>query len=386
MRICLVDTLLETHLVESLGRALSEAGNDVRSTGRLWQGWRAPAEAEDVTRLAVAVDEMVAWRPDVVVAIRPSALSEASIDRLRAAGALLVAWFSDDPVLFKVQSRALAPLYDLTLHTADPATLELYEEQVGVRGWNFPFWSDEVATPPRYGSVERRTQLVFIGNTHTRVKRWRYDWIAALPISVEILGRVAHDDAGIHRGFVEDPAELAAAAAGSDWALNISQRFSDYRGTELDFPELAALGEFSLPSRVVQTAAAGIPTVSYVASPAAAAWSGEIFPPVRTVAGPADLVTLVESTSPGELESISVATLDWFRQHYHARRRAAFLLWLLSARAARRSWSSHARATAFLTFDEPRWKSISRVIRRPRSPAEVPPPDDRSRQRRGLPT
>lgn len=383
MRICLVDTLNERHVTTSLARALSARGHDVLMTGPVWHGWRLPNEAEDRARLAVVVDGVIDMRPDVVLAIRSAALRPEQVDRLRANKIFTVAWFSDDPVLYKIHTARVAPHYDVTLHTATAPTLEMYEFSLGVRGLAFPFWTDETAFPRSYDARRCDLDLVFIGNTQTRVKRWRYDWIADLPMSRAIYGEVADDPAGIHAGVAPDDRSLARACVRGRWGLNISQRFVDYAGTRFDFPGFADLGEYSMPSRIVQLAALGVPTVSLVGSEQAAQSMARLFPPVVSVRAAAELTALVTGTCE-DLEALHTSSADmhtWFSHHYTASARARFLEQVI---AAPRKWTkltAARRATAFLDVPDGRRavdklvfhgiRTLRAVGRRPRRAADA---------------
>lgn len=263
MRIALFDGLLEEHVPQSLERALRARGHDVLTTGRVWQGTRLPKEPADRERLAAVVDDVLARRPDVLLTWRAAALRPEQLDRLRSAGVLLMAWFSDDPVLFRQSTGALAPHYDVTLHTGAEETLELYERDSGHLGVSMPFFTDSQAFPRTWGSRDVEYPVVFLGNTHTRVRRWRYDLLAGTGLPVALFGKVAADDAGLHAGELADDREVAAVLARAGVGVNVPQRFADYAGTATDFPGLAELGEFRTPSRVVQYAATGVPVVTY---------------------------------------------------------------------------------------------------------------------------
>jgi hypothetical protein len=326
---------------------------------------------------------VIAVRPDVVIVIRSAALRPEQVDRLREHKIFTVAWFSDDPVLYSAHTARVATHYDLTLHTATAATLDLYESNLGVRGLAFPFWTDETAFPRSYDPRRCDLDLVFIGNTQTRVKRWRYDWIADLPLSRAIYGEVAHDPAGIHAGVAVDDRALARACVRGRWGLNISQRFVDYAGTRFDFPGFEDLGEYSLPSRVVQLAALGVPTVSLVVNERAAQSMAQLFPPVVTVRGREELIALVAGMRD-DIEGLSARSDDthaWYARHYTASARARFLEHVL---AAPRKWTklpAARRATAFLDLRDrsgladklviQRSRMLGAVRRRPRVAADV---------------
>lgn len=363
MRIHIVDTLLEDHLTHSLATALRELGHEVRCTGPVWHGWRLPREGPERERVDEVVTEVLAARPDVVLAMRTATLDEGHLRRLRRHGVFTVGWFSDDPVLFAKQSRRIAPHYDRTVHAAMGPVLELYERELGVRGLGMQFWASDADFPRCYDPAACDIDLVFIGNTHTGVKRWRYDWIAALPVTRAVYGKTSEDPAGIVAGLIEDPVELARCSARGRFGLNISQRFADYEGTIFDFPGLAELGEFPLPSRVVQLASAGVPVLALVASSRAAADLAVLFPPVVVIEDAEQVADVIASHDEAALAELSGTTRAWCEQHYRPAARARFLHAVLHRPGRYRRMDADARATAFLGHPTPDQAWTRRVRR-----------------------
>jgi hypothetical protein len=364
IRICLVDTLNERHVAYSLARALAARGHDARTTGPIWHGWRLPNAPDERARLAAVVDGIVDQRPDVVLAIRSAALRPEQVDRLRKSGIFTIAWFADDPVLYKAQTARVARHYDLTLHTATAPVLTMYESELGVRGVTFPFWADVVEFPRSYDPLACDLDLVFIGNTQTRVKLWRYDWIAGLPVSRAIYGEVADDPAGIHAGVADDVSELVRACLRGRLGLNISQRFTDYAGTRFDFPGLAEFGEFLLPSRIVQLAAVGVPVVSLAGSEEAAKSIGRLFPPVLTVRSQDELVALTHLVRDDRHRLLELSELmhRWYARYYTADARARFLEHLISNPERWTKLTAIERADAFLKVPTPSSGPINHLI------------------------
>jgi len=161
---------------------------------------------------------------------------------------------------------------------------------------------------------------------------------------------VADDPAGIHAGVAPDDRSLARACVRGRWGLNVSQRFVDYAGTRFDFPGFADLGEYSMPSRIVQLAALGVPAVSFVGSDEAARSMAKLFPPVVTVRDPEQLTALVIAMRD-DIDGLSARSDEmyaWYARHYTASARARFLEQVL---VAPRNWTAleaARRATAFL--------------------------------------
>jgi hypothetical protein len=317
----------------------------------VWSGWQFPEEQADRKGIADIVDNVIASGPDIALVLRAATLLPEEIWRLRAQGIFTIAWFPDDPVLYEVQTSLIASHYDLTLHATTAAVLTLYESDLGVRGLAFPFWTDNVAFPRLYNPDKSEVDLVFIGNTHTRVKQWRYHWIAELPLSTEIHGLVKEDPNGIHRGSAISDKDLARAAARGRLGLSLSQRFSDYSGDRFHFPALDALGEYVLPSRIVQLAAVGVPIVSLTHFRETVQSINRIFPPVITFASKEELVRLAKQmrTTPSRLSEISQSTHSWFQCHFTAEARVRFLEVVLADLDKWTALPAKARATAFLS-------------------------------------
>lgn len=318
LRIVLFDGLLEEHVPDALDRALRERGHEVLRTGRVWHGTKMPRTPQDRAALHAVVDTVLDARPDAVLTFRPAALRPEQTERLRARGVRLLAWFSDDPVLFAESTREMAGLYDVTLHTGGEETLALYEAD-GHLGVTMPFFADPRVFPRRWAGPAAEHDVVFLGNTHTGVKRHRYDVLAATGLPVRIFGKVAEDPAGLHAGVLSSDAEVADLLARTRIGVNIPQRFADYAGSRHDFPQLAGLGEFVTPSRVVQYAATGVPQVTYRHTEPA----DDEAPGVVVRAGE-DLGAALRDllADPDRQAELSRAGYEWFRRWYTADSRA----------------------------------------------------------------
>ncbi|WP_336923647.1 glycosyltransferase family protein [Aquipuribacter sp. SD81] len=330
MRIAFVDDILERHVLSSLERALRARGHEVLTTGALWHGDRAPSDPEDVARVDAALEDVLAWRPDAALTPRVATLSQAQVARLRARGVVTVGWLPDDPVLFRASTGRRAPWYDVTLHTGGEAELELYAG-AGVHGVSFPFFTDEVAFPPvglapgRYRGAGPELGTVFLGNTHTRVKRWRHEWLRASGAPVTVVGQTAEDQSGLPSTLAADDREVARVLARARYGVTMSQRFADYAGTRYDFPGLADLGVFAVPSRVVQLAASGVPIIAKV--------DDEVPPfPCVVVREPAELGAAVArlDADPRAARDLAARAHAWFRSGFHADGRALLLEQLLA--------------------------------------------------------
>jgi hypothetical protein len=270
-------------------------------------------------------------RPDVLLNFRAASLPPPLVDRIKGQGIYAVAWFADDPVLYKVSTAEVVDKYDLVLHAGDERVLEMYERTKQRRGVTFPFWVDDVAFAYGYDPGVADLDLIFIGNMNVPAKRWRYDWLAAYPRSIAVFGKVPQDPAGIHAGQLDKSVDLATAIRRARLGLNISQQFRDYSGTRFDFPGLADLGEYIMPSRVLQFAAVGVPIITLQLDPGHD-WN-TLFPEVIKIKDQSELASVVAGLSPdhGQLRALSHATNVRFRRHYSAQSRARFLEELLTS-------------------------------------------------------
>ena len=356
MRIAFFDSIEELHVAQGLRHALERRGHEVRWTGLLWHGYDLPSAPDDVRRLDAAVDDVIGWRPDALLTFRAASLTPANLERLRTAGIRTLAWFNDDPVLFGVSTGEVAPLYDMTLHTGGTEVLDLYEQRVGVRGVAFPFYADRVMFPLRYRArtAGRSTPAaaVFLGNTHTRQKQWRYTVLDASGADVVVYGKVRGNTEAfpLHAGYLASVAEVAAMLPRFALGISIPQRFSDYRGTPYDFPGLAELGWFSLPSRVVQMAAVGLPVVDL--RPGGPGPRGV---PTVEVHDHQQLEDVVDdlARSPRRRAQLSLRGHEWFLRGYTTDARAAFLERVIQDPAGHAALDVGQRATVYRDVPAP---------------------------------
>jgi hypothetical protein len=168
----------------------------------------------------------------------------------------------DDPVLYGLCYGQIVDAYDLALHCAGSRVLDFYRYRGHRVGVNFPFWLDPAVWPLRYRPEACDAGPVFYGNLQGPAKRGRYEALCAVADDLSIYGRSTDDPRGVSRGQLHGPAEAVAALPRHRLGLNMPQRFADYAGTAYDFAGLAMLGNFFLPSRVLQYAALGLPTLT----------------------------------------------------------------------------------------------------------------------------
>lgn len=265
MRIALFDGIVETHVGSSLERALIVAGHEVFNTGKIGHGYSFVSNISSQQIIENALNQVLDYKPDVIFVFRPGSLPYPLLKRAKASGAILVAWFSDDPVLWNLSYGPVVDSYDVVLHCGTSRVLEFYEEMHGrPTGVNFPFWTDEVAFPYVYGERELEHDAIFLGNVHDEVRRQRYFDLATLNSNIRIYGNVARDYHGIWGGYLDSDAEVVEAGRRAGLAINIPQYFRDHIGLDTWFDGLDNLGFFQYPSRVIQYAAMGLPVISVV--------------------------------------------------------------------------------------------------------------------------
>lgn len=265
MRICIFDGILETHVGSSLERSFVKFGHETFNTGKIGSGFKFPKSYEDVSHLEASVQDAIRFEPDVVFVMRPASLPHRLLQKLQSTGATMVAWFSDDPVLFDLSYGPILSDYDIILHCGNERVLNYYEDYFGFpTGVNFPFWTDHEAFPKVWGSRTPDTDLIFLGNVHDAVRRDRYFAMGSSDLRIRVHGNIGADYFGIGGGYLLTDQEVAEAASTALVALNIPQFFKDHRGLETWFPGLDRLGYFQFPSRVVQYMAMGLPTISVI--------------------------------------------------------------------------------------------------------------------------
>ncbi|WP_313823356.1 hypothetical protein [Citricoccus sp.] len=348
MRVVLYDGIQETHVASSLDRALRSRGHAVYHTGRFGSGYLFRNTDELLPTIADHLDLITDFGPDLVLVFRPASAPYPVLQALRGTGAVVAAWLSDDPVLFKDSYGPIVDLYDLILHCGNESVLRFYEQRFGrPTGVNFPFWTDHAAFPAVYGRHQPESTVMFLGNMVGPVRRARYEQLAAMGHSVRVYGRMEADPAGLGGGFLDSDAEVAEAGGRARVALNIPQFFSAYRGQPTWFPGLENLSHFDLPSRVVQYAAMGLPVVSVVpgAPPSPA------FPEMEVCGSIAEADRWITGMlDSGGLPAVAARTLERFDRSFSATARVLALEALLRDDSWR-SLDAAERTVWFLQFD-----------------------------------
>ncbi len=185
------------------------------------------------------------------------------------------------------------------------------------------------------------------------VRRHRYDVLAGLERSVRIFGRVDEDPAGIYGGFLDGREETALALRRAKLALSIPQRFSEYRGSRYDYPELGSLGSFDMPSRIAQCAAMGLPVISLDDGPPVG------FPEIVAVADESRLAEAVDELLATDLVEAGRTMHRRARTRFSADARVAMIEHLVDDPTSWRKLEPHERAEYFCAFDRGDAESVA---------------------------
>lgn len=323
MRILLFDSIMESHVLRSLERAFQARGHEVVTTGQLSFGHRLVTDHWQLQSVEAAVESALKYEADLVVVFRPMGLPLHLLEKLRRASKLVVPWFSDDPVLWKIAYGAVIEHYDVILHCGGAGVLAFYESKYGrPTGINFPFWTDDLEFPYVYGARDVESDAMFLGNVGDRIRRQRYYQLASAGLDLRVHGNVGDDYLNISGGYLDSQQEILDAGSRVRLAVNIPQFFSDHHGAPTWFPGLGALGTFETPSRVVQYAAMGIPIVTLLPE----GDRSKQFPEVEVVHDVPDLRERCEELlSGGRLTDLSARIRRRFESHYTATSRAMAL-------------------------------------------------------------
>lgn len=260
MHIYLFDQILETHVCTSLEQSLLKLGHQITSTGTVWSGHKFPVNPADISKLHEAVDQAIASKPDVLFNFRASSLLPQHIARLRAAGIRTMVWQPDDPVLYGICYSHIMDHYDDVFLCAGHRVVDFYLSSGHKPAINLPFWVDTERYAYGY-EQEKMGFAVFLGNGSGKAREGRYEALCALTDNISLYGRFQNDPRAKVRGRLSVDGIISTIPK-YRIAVSVAQTFSTYAQTEYDFPGLDKLGQFFLPSRVIQYAALGMPIIT----------------------------------------------------------------------------------------------------------------------------
>ena len=321
MHFYLFDQILETHVCTSLGTSLVKFGHHVTATGKVWAGHRFPTEEADISRIDLAVEQAMAAKPDVFFNFRASSLLPQHVARLRDAGIRTMVWQPDDPVLYGLCYSHIMDHYDDVFLCASRRVIDFYRYRGHKPAINLPFWVDT----ERYaysGHQPKQGDAVFLGNGVGTARQGRYDALCDMTENIALYGNFDGDPRGKVHGYLTED-EIIHTIGRYRLGINLAQSFDTYADTGYEFAGLGLLGHFFLPSRVVQYAALGVPTLTIQAGD----YDPMHYPPglrARTFAEAQSLISTALA-SPERLHILSKAARQYAVLHLDADRRATLL-------------------------------------------------------------
>jgi hypothetical protein len=321
MHFYLFDQILETHVCTSLANSLAKIGHQVTSAGKVWSGHPFPTEPADIARIDLSLEQAIATRPDVLFNFRASSLLPQHIARLRAAGIRTMVWQPDDPVMYGMCYARIMDHYDDVFLCASRRVVDFYRYRGHKRGINLPFWVDTgrfASTAPQ----DKPGDVVFLGNGIGKARQGRYEALCDLTEQIALYGQFDSDPHGKVRGNLSED-EIIRTIGQYRLSINLTQSFDTYAQTGYDFAGLALLGQFFLPSRVVQYAALGVPTLTIQAGE----YDPMHYPPGLRARNFAEAKSMIASAlaSPERLGVLSKAARQYAVRHFDADSRAALL-------------------------------------------------------------
>ncbi|WP_386693733.1 hypothetical protein [Lonepinella sp. MS14435] len=351
MKFILFDSILERHLGESLQRALTSLGHEVVFTDLILHGHSMVSKQKDIDFMWEKVKEICSQKADLLVSFRPMNLLPEMLEYIRKNMKTAI-WLSDDPVLYKTCYSKVVDHYDLLLHCGYADVMDFYEKNNHPKGFNFPFWTDHKSFPNVYNPLYSEYEIVFLGNMNGQVRRKRYMELAELPFTKKVFGLIDSDPFAMHGGFIREgylnTDKVSDVLSKAKIGVSIPQFFIEYNGLDYDFPELAKLGYFQFPSRVIQYAASGLPIAAIGDKR-----MQEAFPEIFVANKISDLQEYIHKVTQdynfalGESKKI----LNRFRSNYSSLSRALMLIDIVSNLDKLQNMSTYDRSILFMNYN-----------------------------------
>ena len=270
MRVAIFGEILERNVVQDLEKALFDQGVTVISTGPVWAGHKLPPLDTPPKEIENAIEKVNAFKPDLIIVMRQSALRPSRIKRLQAPGRKIFVWLPDDPVLYRIYSQTIDK-YDLSLHCGGRKILKFYDTKGHKAGVRFPFWADEKRLTYIGSRASGPVSAAFYGLLTGRIKSSRTDTLLSFadsfPGGITVYGRGDIPNGLIDGGYLDGEPQMREALPNHHVILNLPQHFSAYMGTRWEQTEFKNLGHFEIPSRLIQMAALGLPTLTIASKP-----------------------------------------------------------------------------------------------------------------------
>ncbi|OSI08052.1 Uncharacterized protein conserved in bacteria [Neisseria animaloris] len=351
MKFILFDSILERHLGESLKRALEYLGHEVVFTDLILHGHSMISSQKDIEFMWSKVKEICSEPVDLFIAFRPMNLLPEMVEYIGQRMKTAI-WLSDDPVLYKTCYGGVVNSYDILLHCGYADVMDFYEKKGHPKGFNFPFWTDHISFPIVYDPIFAEYDIAFLGNMNGQVRRKRYMELALLPFTKKVFGLIDSDPLAMHGGFIREAylhtQRVSEVLSKAKMGVSIPQFFTEYNGLDYDFPELADLGYFQFPSRVIQYAASGLP-IAAVGDQR----MKEAFPEIFVANNIAELESYITKITTNYSFALkeSKKILNRFQKNFSAISRAMMLIDLVNNLNSLQNKNIKERSLMFMTYD-----------------------------------
>ncbi|HDL1260510.1 hypothetical protein M3703_00325 [Mannheimia haemolytica] len=350
MKFILFDSILERHLGESLKRALESLGHQAVFTDLILHGHSMISKQADIDFMWKKVKDICDEKADMFISFRPMNLTTEMLEYIGKRMKTAI-WLSDDPVLYKTCYSQVVNHYDVLLHCGYKEVMDFYEANNHPKGFNFPFWTDHVAFPSVYNPLHSDYEIAFLGNMNGQVRRKRYMELASLPFTKKVFGLIDSDPLAMHGGFINEAylhtKRVTEVLSKAKVGVSIPQFFTEYNGLDYDFPELAGLGYFQFPSRVIQYAASGLP-IAAVGDER----MKEVYPEIFVGNSITELEPYIKQICEDYDFALSESAkiLTRFRKNYSALSRAMMLIDLVENLDKLQSQTTQERAILFTKY------------------------------------
>lgn len=333
MKIAFIDSIQEKEVCVSLKKRLEALGHDVKWFETSWTQHKLINKSDSKT-----VREIIRWKPDALLNFRVSNLGNEELAKLKKAGIYTLAWFSDDPVLYRHVYSKVFSSYSLVLHCGSLEVIDFYFKRHGFCGVNFPFWAseDDFSFNENTNNIKRP---IFLGNCEGRIKEGRKKILKGIP-NIKILGRC--DEPTLNSDICTSISSIDDSLNEASIGINIPQDFKDYIGTKHYFSGLETLGKFEVPSRVVQYMAKGIPIFSFPS-----AGIQKLIPEIIVD----DCFSEVSGYTSEELKNRGRKLRERYLKDFSASSRAKFLIHLIENQIVSSTYSPGAAHTYFKVYE-----------------------------------
>lgn len=322
--------IAEQHVVNSFCDSLNENDIQIIRLPALNRSHQFITDLNEEKQIENSLREVLySHNIDVLFNFRVSQLTARHIELLKNKNIYTFAWLPDDPLLYQICYKHIVNLYDVVLHCGYADVIEFYQRRHGVQnGFCFPFWSSEKYFPYIYNLNATQYDVGFLGNCHTINRKGRYELLANLPFKTVFFGRPPKEGnyTDIWGGYIHNETDIPEHLQKLKLAISVPQFFADAKDTIYSFPDLSLFESFYFPSRIVQYAACGIPTIIKNTQ-----YAKNILSSLLVYENNEDLLEMINEhlSCPKKLLEISKAIHGDFRKYLSARSRVEMLITLM---------------------------------------------------------